>query len=98
VYGHLSTFKKGLQVGSKVKQGEVIGRVGQTGLATGPHLHYEFRVAGQHRNPLTIKLPSAIALNKAQMPAFKRDVAPLLAKLETVARETMVASAFPNEG
>ncbi len=98
VYGHLSKFSKNLKIGSKVVQGQVIGRVGKTGVATGPHLHYEFRVNGRHRNPLTIKLPSAIALNKAQMPAFKRDSAPLLAQLDTASQQTMVATAFDNEG
>lgn len=98
VYGHLSRFSKGLKKGSKVKQGQVIARVGMTGLASGPHLHYEFRVNGNHRNPLTIKLPSAVALSKKQMPRFKRDTAPLLAQLEDAARKTMVASAFANEG
>jgi len=59
LYAHLSGFKKGLGKGSKVKQGEVIGYVGATGLVTGPHLHYEFRVNGQHRNPLTYETPRA---------------------------------------
>lgn len=59
VYGHLSRFHRGVHRGVRVKQGEVIGYVGMTGLATGPHLHYEFRVNGVHRNPLTVKLPQA---------------------------------------
>lgn len=59
LYAHLSGFKNGLKKGSKVKQGEVIGYVGATGLVTGPHLHYEFRVNGQHRNPLTYETPKA---------------------------------------
>lgn len=54
LYGHLSQFAKGSFVGKRVKQGEVIGFVGMTGLATGPHLHYEYRVGGVHRNPATI--------------------------------------------
>lgn len=59
LYAHMSGFKKGLKNGSMVQQGEVIGYVGATGLATGPHLHYEFRVNGAHRNPLTYETPKA---------------------------------------
>jgi len=59
LYAHLSGFKKGLKKGSNVKQGEVVGYVGATGLVTGPHLHYEFRVNGRHRNPLTYETPRA---------------------------------------
>jgi murein DD-endopeptidase MepM/ murein hydrolase activator NlpD len=57
LYAHLSRYQRGQRAGSLVKQGEIIGYVGQTGLATGPHLHYEFLVNGRHRNPLTVKLP-----------------------------------------
>ena len=59
VYGHLSHFASGLRKGQKVEQGQIIGYVGMTGMATGPHLHYEFRVHGEHRNPLTVALPGA---------------------------------------
>ena len=59
VYGHLSRFAEGLHKGKKIAQGEVIGFVGMTGLATGPHLHYEFMVNGEHRNPMTVALPKA---------------------------------------
>ncbi|HLD10026.1 MAG TPA: M23 family metallopeptidase, partial [Methylophilaceae bacterium] len=59
VYGHLSRFVSGLRKGMEVSQGEIIGFVGMTGLATGPHLHYEFLLRGQHRNPMTIALPAA---------------------------------------
>lgn len=57
LYAHLSGFAKNLKAGKEVKQGEVIGFVGRTGLATGNHLHYEFRIAGVHHNPLTVPLP-----------------------------------------
>ncbi|BAN36317.1 peptidase M23 [Sulfuricella denitrificans skB26] len=61
-YGHLSAFAKGLHKGSKVSQGDVIAQVGMTGVATGPHLHYEFRVAGVQRNPLGIPMPTAFPI------------------------------------
>jgi murein DD-endopeptidase MepM/ murein hydrolase activator NlpD len=92
VYGHLSRFAEGMKAGSKVKQGQVIGYVGQTGLATGPHLHYEFRVDGKHRDPLSIKLPTATPLTGKNLIAFKRKTGPLLAQLDTLSR-TMVAAA-----
>jgi murein DD-endopeptidase MepM/ murein hydrolase activator NlpD len=92
VYGHLSRFAAGVKAGSKVKQGQVIGYVGQTGLATGPHLHYEFRVDGKHRDPLSIKLPTATPLTGKNLIAFKRKTGPLLAQLDTLTR-TMVAAA-----
>ncbi len=57
LYAHLSQFARGMQGGAAVEQGQVIGYVGATGLATGPHLHYEFQVGGAHKNPLTFKFP-----------------------------------------
>ena len=58
-YLHLSKFGRGIRAGEKIKQGQVLGYVGQTGYATGPHLHYEFLVDGVHKNPRTVKLPKA---------------------------------------
>jgi murein DD-endopeptidase MepM/ murein hydrolase activator NlpD len=92
LYGHLSRFAEGLRVGESVKQGQVIGYVGQTGLATGPHLHYEFRVAGEHRDPLSTKLPTAEKLDGQDFTAFRKTVAPLLAQLDRMER-TMLARA-----
>ena len=82
LYAHLNKFARKLRVGSRVKQGQVIGYVGRSGLATGPHLHYEFRVNGVHRNPLTVPLPRASALASKYQSKFKAQTKPLLAKLE----------------
>lgn len=71
LYAHLSGFKKGLKSGDLVKQGDVIGYIGQTGLATGPHLHYEFRVDGVHRNPETLNLAQALPLHSEVLADFK---------------------------
>ena len=63
LYAHMRGFKSGLRQGHRVRQGDVIGYVGSTGWATGPHLHYELRVNGQHRNPLKANLPEAKPLD-----------------------------------
>ncbi|OOY88276.1 M23 family metallopeptidase, partial [Solemya velum gill symbiont] len=82
VYAHLSRFKSGLKKGHKVKQGEVIGYVGSTGLATGPHLHYEFRINDKHVDPLSHKLPAADPIKGDKMAQFKKVAAPLLQQLD----------------
>ena len=69
-YGHLAGFGPGIRKGSRVTQGQVIGYVGQSGLATGPHLHYEFRIAGVQKNPLALNLPSARTLAGAERVRF----------------------------
>ena len=71
VYGHLSRFAKGLHKGERVRQGDVIGYVGMTGLATGPHLHYEFRVNGLQHDPMSVALPNAQPISGANRVAFK---------------------------
>ena len=81
LYGHLSRFAKGLSVGDRVNQGEVIGYVGMTGLATGPHVHYEYRVNGVHQNPARVTLPKADPIPAELMADFQLKTAPLLASL-----------------
>jgi murein DD-endopeptidase MepM/ murein hydrolase activator NlpD len=71
VYGHLSRFAQGLHKGQHVAQGEVIGFVGMTGLATGPHLHYEFRVNGRQEDPLHVALPDAKPIDSSYLAAFQ---------------------------
>jgi murein DD-endopeptidase MepM/ murein hydrolase activator NlpD len=70
VYGHLSRFAAGIHRGQRVGQGEVIGYVGMTGLATGPHLHYEFRIGDIQRDPLRVALPDGTPISEAQKAAF----------------------------
>ena len=81
-YAHLRDFTRGLKPGKRILQGETIGHVGQTGWATGPHLHYEFRVHDQNRNPLTMTFQPAQPLLEIELPAFTRTAAPLLARLD----------------
>jgi murein DD-endopeptidase MepM/ murein hydrolase activator NlpD len=81
LYGHMSRFAKHLRVGTRVEQGDVIGYVGMTGLATGPHLHYEYLVNGVHKNPQTVHLPGAEPLHADTLQKFHHVTEPLLAGL-----------------
>ncbi len=95
LYAHQSRFAKGLRKGQKVSQGQLIGYVGATGWATGPHLHYEFRVAGKPVDPLSVKLPVAKILEKNQQPAFEAVMAQYREQFELVAARhdaTLLAS------
>lgn len=80
LYAHLSRFDK-RGYGSRVRQGEVIGYVGATGLATAPHLHYEYRKNGRHLNPRTVILPNAEPLRPQELTAFRATAEPLLQRL-----------------
>ncbi|MBD3654052.1 MAG: peptidoglycan DD-metalloendopeptidase family protein [Kangiella sp.] len=80
-YLHFS--KRAVKQGERVKQGQIIGYVGSTGMSQAPHLHYEFVVNGVHRNPRTVKLPHAAPVPKEEMERFREQSKPLLAQLET---------------
>ena len=84
LYGHLSGFAAGLHKGNRVSQGDVIGFVGATGLASGPHLHYEFRVSDVHQNPLAMALPSAPPLMPNQLDLFRARTEAHLARLDLI--------------
>jgi len=81
LYAHLSAFANGLRAGMRVAQGDVIGLVGETGWATGPHLHYEFRVNNEQMDPETLALPHGEPLDALQKAAFQSQIAPALTQL-----------------
>ena len=91
VYGHLSRFARGTRVGAHVTQGVVIAYVGMTGLATGPHLHYEYRVNGVFKNPQTVALPGASPIEARWREDFLAKSAPLLVSLEPAAGPMLVS-------
>jgi murein DD-endopeptidase MepM/ murein hydrolase activator NlpD len=91
VYGHLSRFAKQLRRGQRVELAQVIGYVGMTGLATGPHLHYEYRVRGVHKNPQTVPLPDAEPIPYAERERFLTDTATLVNMLDLPAGPALVA-------
>lgn len=90
-YGHLSAFGKNIQAGKPVKQGDVIGYVGSTGMATGPHLHYELRVNGVQQDPTKIVMPAAQPVSKKHQVAFQRQVRTLLAQLDLLRNASLAA-------
>ena len=90
-YGHLSGFARGLHKGSKVNQGDIVAYVGMTGLATGPHLHYEFRIAGVQRNPLSITMPTAFPIATQYKADFNKVAANLAMRLNLL-KNTNLAS------
>jgi murein DD-endopeptidase MepM/ murein hydrolase activator NlpD len=84
VYAHLSRFAADVRNGARVHQGETIGYVGQTGWATGPHLHYELRVDGEPRDPMAVALPMATPVTDEERAAFAAAIAPLASELAVV--------------
>ena len=80
-YCHLDKFSSRAKVGRKIKQGQTIGYVGSTGLATGPHLHYEFHVNGKHTDPLKVKFPNASPIDSSQLSAFNERSKSLMSEL-----------------
>lgn len=93
LYGHLHNYAKGMRAGTRVNQGDIIGYVGSTGLASGPHLHYEFHLNGQVRNPVTVPLPKATSIDKSQLAHFNQATQPLIAELDQFSASTQVALA-----
>ncbi len=95
LYGHMSRFGRNMRAGTHVQQCEVIGYVGMTGLATGPHLHYEYLIGGVHRNPQTVQLPGAEPLRADALQTFRAQAAPLIASLSP---QPLPATAPPAAG
>ena len=83
LYAHLKAFRKGIRVGKRVKQGQVVAYVGSSGLASGPHLHYEFRVNGSHRDPLKVRLPHAKPIDKKRKEQFLHFAKVMVMRLES---------------
>ncbi len=92
-YLHLSKFANSIRRGSRVKQGDIIGYVGATGWATGPHLHYEFLVNGVHKNPRTVKLPDAKPISSDEQQRFAESTAPVMQLLDNFKQQTQLALA-----
>jgi murein DD-endopeptidase MepM/ murein hydrolase activator NlpD len=90
LYAHLSGIAQGVRPGKRVTQGEVVGTVGSTGLATGPHLHYEFHVNGVHQNPMRLAMPPGPPITAQLLPEFEEAARPLFARLDML-RDTNLA-------
>jgi murein DD-endopeptidase MepM/ murein hydrolase activator NlpD len=92
LYAHMSRIASTSRAGRRVRQGDVIGYVGRTGLATAPHLHYEYRANGVHRNPRTVELPKAEPVPAARRAEFAATTAPLLAELDGLGHTRLAAA------
>jgi murein DD-endopeptidase MepM/ murein hydrolase activator NlpD len=88
LYAHLSGFAKGVRAGTRVRQGEPIGFVGSTGFATGPHLHYEFKISGIHQNPMKVALPKAEPVPARLRPQFIEVASQARSTIERVANSS----------
>jgi murein DD-endopeptidase MepM/ murein hydrolase activator NlpD len=91
LYGHMSKYANSSRLSRRVKQGQTIGYVGSTGLATAAHLHYEYRLNGVHRNPRTVKLPQAAPIKDEYRQDFLTDAAPILEELDRYKRTQIAA-------
>jgi murein DD-endopeptidase MepM/ murein hydrolase activator NlpD len=91
LYGHMSRFVKGMRMGQRVDQGDTIGFVGSTGAATGPHLHYEYRINGVHKNPRTVALPDAKPIPDQYMAEFQTHANAMFADLDRARDDSVVA-------
>jgi len=96
LYAHMSRFA-GARVGSRVRQGQTIGYVGSTGLATANHLHYEYRLNGVHRNPRTVKLPQADPIDDQYRQRFLAAVEPILQELEHFKNTQLATIAYTSK-
>jgi murein DD-endopeptidase MepM/ murein hydrolase activator NlpD len=90
-YAHLQAFARGVRSGARIAQGDTVGLVGQTGWATGPHLHYEFRIAGAARNPLSVPLPAGLPVPRHDMDGFRARAQAMAAKLDLLADSQVAA-------
>lgn len=97
LYAHMHNFGKGIKVGTRVRQGQIIGYVGTTGLSTGPHLHYEFYVNGVVRNPMTVELPKARSIASAEKANFLAQTQPVVAQLEAFKGSSRLAMASDDD-
>jgi murein DD-endopeptidase MepM/ murein hydrolase activator NlpD len=97
-YAHLSKYANGVKKGKRVRQGDIIGYVGTTGSATGPHLHYEFLMGGVHQNPRTIidKLPKAKSIDPAEMDSFHTQTVDLLKRFSDMNSTTFITLNQPS--
>ncbi len=94
LYAHMSNFAAKARLGSRVRQGQTIGYVGMTGLATANHLHYEYRLNGVHRNPRTVQLPDAEPIAEEYREQFLAEAAPILEELEDFKRQQVASIAY----
>ena len=97
LYAHMSRFASNARIGQRVRQGQTIGYVGKTGLVTGVHLHYEYRLNGVHRNPRTVELPQADPIAEQYRDRFLAQADPLLKELENFKNTQLASIAFIDE-
>jgi len=97
LYAHMSRFAATARIGTRVRQGDTIGYVGSTGLATANHLHYEYRINGVHRNPRTVELPQADPIASQYRDAFLAQAGPILKELDSFKNTRLATIAFVDE-